>query len=272
MDTFAPLASGTLENLVASVEATLGVTITVRDLTGWLRGPDGYSLLDPKRNSHQRQDVCRQGFAPACIQHCRHACTAVLRAEGRAHSTRCWKHVREVLVPVIRNGNLHGYLFAGAWRDGAEPVGPWRTAWRRLPAWDAALTERTAALLGLLADGLWTRAEMARAAPPPPDRGGRIRAFLRAHPGAGRDGLARHLGISPSRTSHVVQEACGCSLRTLIADERLAAARRLLADSDLTVAEVGLQVGWGDPPHFARIFKHHMGLPPGAWRAGQRRV
>lgn len=269
MDGFEPLPAEPLEPLVAHVEGSLGVTVTVRDLTGWLRGADGSSLLDPHRNSHQRLEVCRRGFAPACIRHCRHACSAVLRKDARPQSTRCWKSVREVLVPVIRHGSLQGYLFAGAWRDGAEPDGAWAAAWRRLPAWEAATAARTAALLGLLADSLWTRAEAARTATPPQDRAGRIRAFLRAHPGVGRAGLARHLGISPSRTSHAVREACGLSLQELITQERLATARRLLADGDLPVAEVGRQAGWGDAPHFTRIFKRRMGLSPGAWRAGQ---
>jgi AraC-like DNA-binding protein len=78
--------------------------------------------------------------------------------------------------------------------------------------------------------------------------------------------------LSPSRTSHLVQELLGKSLQELVIDERLAAAQRLLADTDLAVAEIGTRVGWPDPPHFARIFRRQTALSPAAWRSQHRRV
>jgi AraC-like DNA-binding protein len=274
VDAFAPLPAADLEAALAASEAAWGVTITVRDLTGWLRGGDGRPLLDPERNSHRRQSVCDRGFAPACIQHCRHATTAALRAgPAAACQHTCWKQVREVVVPVVRGQALHGYLFAGAWRaPDPPPRGPWTAAWRRLPAWPPPRPEALAAALALLADGLWLAAERRRAAPPPPGADGRIRAWVAARLARpiGRAGLARELGLSPSRTSHVVQEACGCSLQELVARERVAAAQRLLADGDQPVAAVGAQVGWPDTPHFTRMFRRLAGMPPGAWRQRHR--
>lgn len=272
MSVFTPLPPSPPEAALIAAEQALGVTITVRDLTGWLRRPDGVSMLDTERNSHRRQPVCLIGFTQACVQHCRHDCSQALRQSGVVHATRCWKGVREVLTPVIRNGSLQGYLFAGAWRDGPRPEGSWAEAWQQLPLWDAALAARVGSVLALLADGLWCLAELERAAPLPGDRAGRIRSFIRANPGRGRIGLARHLGLSPSRTSHLVQELFGKSLQELVIDERLAAAQRLLADTDLAVAEIGNRVGWGDPPHFARIFRRRTAWSPAAWRSQHRRV
>ncbi len=272
MSGFTPLPPGPPEAAVLAAEQALGVTITVRDLTGWLRRPDGSGLLDPQRNSHQRLAVCRVGFAPACIQHCRHACSQAVRQSSAVQATQCWKGVREVLVPVIHNGSLQGYLFAGAWRDGPVPEGVWSEAWRRLPAWDAGQAARIGSVLVLLAEGLWNLAERERSAPLPTDRAGRIRSFIRTNPGRGRIGLARHLGLSPSRTSHLVQELLGKSLQELVIDERLAAAQRLLADTELAVAEIGDRVGWPDPPHFARIFRRRTSLSPAAWRSQHRQA
>jgi len=272
MGGFTPFSPASAEAALVAAEAGLGITITVRDLTGWLRRADGSNLLDIEWNSHRRQDVCRSGFAPACVQHCRHACNQALRHNPATQATHCWKGVREVLVPIIRNDTLQGYLFAGAWRDGPPPDGPWRVAWSRLPVWDATRAERIAAVLALLGDGLWSQAERARAAPLPSDRAGRIRSFIRANPGRGRIGLARHLGLSPSRTSHLVQEVCGLSLQDLVIAERLAAAQRLLADTDLGVAEIGNRVGWSDAPHFSRIFRQQTGHPPAGWRRLHRRA
>ena len=273
MDSFAPLAVPSAEAALLAVEQALGITITVRDLTGWLRTAEGGLLIDPRRTSHRRQEVCARGFAPvACVQHCRHATSAALLRAGATCTTECWKGVREVVVPLFRARTLQGYLFAGAWRGAWTPTGVWEAAWQRLPAWDAARAAEVAAALRLLADGLWTAGEQARRAGEPTDRAGSIRAYLRTHPTHGRAGLARHLGLSPSRTSHVVQELCGCSLQHLVISERVAAAQRLLAESDDPVEQVGAAVGWPDAPHFSRIFRRVTGSSPGAWRLHHRQA
>lgn len=263
-----------LEGRLQALEAALGVLITVRDLTGWLRGPDGKSLIDPQRNAHQRQLVCRRGFTPACVAHCRGAINAALRAHPGPHVSSCWKQVREVVVPVIRQGTLHGYLFAGAWQvPGPSPQGAWLAAWRKLPAWSPAQGATVQAALAVVADGLWDAAERSRqSAHRAGDRASRIRSYIRDHLAQpiDRNALARHLGLSPSRTSHVVRSACGISLQQLVADERLAAAKRLLSDTNDAVAVVGERVGWPDTPHFTRIFRRLTGLPPGRWREQHR--
>jgi len=273
MPGYEPTADASLEARLQALEAMLAVTITVRDLTGWLRGNDGKSLIDPRRNGHQRQAVCARGFTQACVAHCRHATNAALRDHPGPHVSSCWKQVREVVVPVIRQGTLHGYLFAGAWRvPGPAPRGAWLAAWRRLPAWSPTHGAAVTAALAVVADGLWEAATQARAEPATTDRAGTIRQFIRDHLGQplGRGGLARHLGLSSSRTSHVVREACGTSLQQVIAEERVAAAKRLLAESNDPVAAVGAAVGWPDPPHFTRIFRRLTGLPPGTWREQHR--
>jgi AraC-like DNA-binding protein len=177
------------------------------------------------------------------------------------------------VAPIIRDNTVHGYVFAGAWRvPGPAPEGSWLAEWQRLPAWSENHGNTVMAALTLVADGLWDAAARCRQAVPTSDRAGRIRTYVRerlAHT-LGLDGLARHLGLSPSRTSHAVREACGASLQAIIADERLAAAKRLLAGSTDSVAQIGAQVGWPDTPHFTRTFRRLTGLPPGLWRERHR--
>ncbi len=77
----------------------------------------------------------------------------------------------------------------------------------------------------------------------------------------------------------------GCSVRTLtraslavtgrtakqIVDDRVALeARRLLACSELSVAEIGRRLGFGEPTNFGRFFHREAGLSPGAFRAAAR--
>jgi len=132
-----------------------------------------------------------------------------------------------------------------------------------------------AAALGLVADGLWDAAEAQRAHGSAGDgRAAGIRGFVREHLALAsiRLALARHLGLSRSRTSHLVREVCGCSLQALVQEERLHAAQRRLADTDETVAAIGAAVGWPDAPHFARIFRRRTGRSPARWRAEHRLV
>ena len=73
----------------------------------------------------------------------------------------------------------------------------------------------------------------------------------------------------------------GCSVRTLtraslaitgrtakqVVDDRVALeARRLLACTDLSVAEIGRRLGFGEPTNFGRFFHREAGLSPGAFR------
>jgi AraC-like DNA-binding protein len=74
----------------------------------------------------------------------------------------------------------------------------------------------------------------------------------------------------------------GCSVRTLTraslavtgrtakqaVDDRVALeARRLLACTSLSVAEIGRRLGFGEPTNFGRFFHREVGMSPGAFRA-----
>jgi AraC-like DNA-binding protein len=75
----------------------------------------------------------------------------------------------------------------------------------------------------------------------------------------------------------------GCSVRTLtraclavtgrtakqVVDDRVALeAQRLLACTELSVAEIGRRLGFGEPTNFGRFFHREAGVSPGAFRAG----
>jgi AraC family transcriptional regulator len=47
---------------------------------------------------------------------------------------------------------------------------------------------------------------------------------------------------------------------------RLEKARRLLGETNRSVIEIGLVVGYTSPSHFARIFRREVGISPGEYR------
>jgi AraC-like DNA-binding protein len=123
-----------------------------------------------------------------------------------------------------------------------------------------------------------------------------LRIALLTPPGPGEDGPAtaetrtfarfrRQLEDGHARSRRVEDYAArlGCSVRTLtraslaitgrtakqVVDDRVALeARRLLACTDLSVAEIGRQLGFGEPTNFGRFFHREVGTSPGAFRAG----
>jgi AraC-like DNA-binding protein len=56
-----------------------------------------------------------------------------------------------------------------------------------------------------------------------------------------------------------------------ITERRMREARRLLADTDLTVAEIALRVGYSEAGYFVRRFRLGHGVPPATWRRAGRR-
>jgi AraC family transcriptional regulator, transcriptional activator of pobA len=83
--------------------------------------------------------------------------------------------------------------------------------------------------------------------------------------------LARRVGLSGSHLTGRVRQATGRTVQQWIIDRRLAEARRLLRETDLTVMDVADRAGYVDVTHFRRQFRRAHGTPPGAWRRQDRR-
>ena len=47
---------------------------------------------------------------------------------------------------------------------------------------------------------------------------------------------------------------------------RLSESCRLLVETDMTAAEIGVETGFEDPGYFSRMFKEHIGMPPSRYR------
>ncbi len=82
--------------------------------------------------------------------------------------------------------------------------------------------------------------------------------------------VARAVGLTPGHLTTVVRHKTGRTVLEWITERRMAEARKLLIQADLTVEEVGGRVGYGDTSYFARHFRRAHGTTPLGWRrAGQ---
>jgi ligand-binding sensor domain-containing protein/AraC-like DNA-binding protein len=74
--------------------------------------------------------------------------------------------------------------------------------------------------------------------------------------------MARLLSLSRTQLHRKVIEATGFSAGQLLQNQRLGRAQQLLAETNLSIAEVAFRCGFSDPNYFSRLFSKTQGLTP----------
>jgi AraC family transcriptional regulator, transcriptional activator of pobA len=82
--------------------------------------------------------------------------------------------------------------------------------------------------------------------------------------------VAAALGLTPGHLTTVVRRKTGRTVQSWITERRMAEARRMLVETDQTVAQVGRSLGYGDPVYFSRTFRQANGTTPVNWRRAAR--
>jgi AraC-like DNA-binding protein len=108
----------------------------------------------------------------------------------------------------------------------------------------------------------------------PPYKLRRTTAYIQAH-------LAEELPLatlaavvqtSPAHFARVFKHATGLAPHQYVIRCRMAHAKQLLAETDLPLCEIALQVGCADQSHFTALFRTHVSLTPKAYRDHARRA
>jgi AraC family transcriptional regulator, transcriptional activator of pobA len=218
--------------------------------------------------------------------------TVFLLSPGQVHAVRVDRPLRGYMVLFTADFLAPGWLAA----DGAAPL-PFFRPGAANPA--IALADEDVGQLHAIAEGLlaelasdaaWRR-EMLRvrfqtllltlgrvarrqgaSAAPPTSTVARFQAlieeqFRRVH---GVAEYARLLAVTPGHLNDLTKAATGHTASTLIDARLVLEARRLLAHSDATTAEIAADLGFRDASYFARFFRRHAKQSPGAFRAAIR--
>lgn len=82
--------------------------------------------------------------------------------------------------------------------------------------------------------------------------------------------IARATGVPVDRVTHHVKMASGLLFKAYLNKVRGEAARKLLLETDLPIAEISQRVGYSNTPHFNRVFKELFDTTPTALRDGPR--
>ncbi len=80
------------------------------------------------------------------------------------------------------------------------------------------------------------------------------------------DDLARSYGISVSSLAHRFRAVTGTSVMSFLQACRMAHAKRMLAETDSSIADIVESCGFSDNSNFSRIFKAQNGMTPSAFR------
>jgi AraC family transcriptional regulator len=79
--------------------------------------------------------------------------------------------------------------------------------------------------------------------------------------------LAERIGVHPVHLSRMWRRFRGCSIGQYVHRIRVDNACRRIADGDVSLANLALEVGFADQTHFSRVFKQLTGMTPGGFRA-----
>jgi AraC family transcriptional regulator len=102
------------------------------------------------------------------------------------------------------------------------------------------------------------------------------RAIEFMHDHCGRELSLREIAgaayVSEFHFARLFKKITGLTPHAYLAALRVAKARRLLAETDLPIADVAAQVGYTSQSHFTKVFRAATGLTPKAFRAAAQKL
>jgi AraC family transcriptional regulator len=78
--------------------------------------------------------------------------------------------------------------------------------------------------------------------------------------------LAQEVGMSEFHFSRLFKKATGLSPSNFFIKRRVAKAQQLLLETDMSIIEIGMSVGYSSPSHFAQVFRRETGVTPSEYR------
>jgi len=85
-----------------------------------------------------------------------------------------------------------------------------------------------------------------------------------------RADLAHHVAITERYLTYCFRQEMSITPMTYLNRYRVKRAKNLLEQGKLNITEVALAVGFSDASYFNRVFRHEVGVAPGAYQRGER--
>ena len=263
---------------IEAFEKRYSVYVTIHALSGRWYNRSG-SYLFTGRISH-RAEYCRKnrytrkGFDRLCMRHCAAGVEQECLKNGAPFLHSCWKGVTELIVPFMLDHDPELIFYIGPFQ-GEKPPELMKKEWEKLPPVpEDRIAEMIldAQIMGLAFYARISEEEhrdISRIS----NRREAIREYILRH-SCGRislEDLAKHLGLSPSRTSHLCVLLLGVPFQDLVTNVRMKKAEFLLERTDEPIKEIAMKTGFSDIYYFSRMFRKFYGIPPGAMRKNSRK-
>jgi transcriptional regulator GlxA family with amidase domain len=102
----------------------------------------------------------------------------------------------------------------------------------------------------------------------PPRAFTRVREYILAHltEDVSNRVLAELVGLSASHFSRAFKQSAGVSPHRFVLDRRIERVKQLLAETDLPLALISINAGFGDQSHCSRWFHQLVGITPSRFR------
>ena len=78
--------------------------------------------------------------------------------------------------------------------------------------------------------------------------------------------IANLVSMSPYHFARMFKQSTGLTPYQYLIRQRLTKAKELLRYSNLAIADIGYEVGYKNPSHFAKVFRRHIKVSPKAYR------
>ncbi|XGV97698.1 MAG: helix-turn-helix transcriptional regulator [Leptolyngbya sp. BL-A-14] len=78
--------------------------------------------------------------------------------------------------------------------------------------------------------------------------------------------IAHHLGVSPYYLAHTFKDTTGLSPYQYVLRRRVEQAQRLLRNSQMSIAAIAYEVGFGSQSHMTTVFRKALNITPGLYR------
>ena len=99
----------------------------------------------------------------------------------------------------------------------------------------------------------------------------RIRSYIQENiADVTRNSIAEHFHFSPNYLSKLFRNVEGVSLITYIQNQRMERAKELLANTDQSISEIAMEIGYPNFSHFSKRFRLFFGCSPNEYRRNAR--
>lgn len=258
---------------ISAFEEKYAVNITIHTMSGqWYDRKLSY--LFPRWRAH-RASYCklerysRKKYNNLCLRDCAAGVEKESLRSGEPFLHSCWKGVKELIVPFLWNDVLELIFYIGPFK-GENPPEEMRKYWNDLPDFSEDLYSGMVGEVRMLGYAFYALLlqENQRQNNELPNREELIREYILRNSGGKitLSGLARYLGVSTSRASHLCKTFLGVPFQEQVMNVRLKKAEALLRETDEPIKAVAAGAGFSNVYYFSRMFRKFFGYPPGSVR------